>query len=391
MRYSLAFLISIISFSAQANVLQYFTGLSFNNPAELFKVKHQDLIIGGTSFYVDAGFAGSALNLNNFQYEEGESHTRRVSLLPYGRIAARANEKLVFAIDLTEPFHSNLSWGDNAFTRYAATETFMTDVDLSPKFSFSITPRLYIGAGLNLNFLKNNETNWALPTGPTTYASLINRSSSFGMGYNGGAYFLANASNFLGISYYSSIRQDSRGVSLFDGDINNNFRFNFHFPSTTILNYTHLFNPQWLAGAQIFCTEWNVNQFARLRNTAARPPLNPNFTFTMKYKPSWAYSAFVRNQYNEKLGLMLLGIVDDGPERERLRTINFPSDTQYFLGLSGEYRVSKTATLELLYGHGFSTTTIQNRITLEGQTRPFNTGKVKINADVVDLKFKMQL
>ncbi|WP_426741212.1 outer membrane protein transport protein, partial [Pseudomonas aeruginosa] len=128
---------------------------------------------------------------------------------PYGRVAKRLNDKTVVAVDLTEPFNSNLDWGNDAFTRYAATQNYLTDVDLSPKISYAISKKLQIGGGINFNVLLKNEVNWAFPTGQSTYANLINRSSSFGVGYNLGINYAVNDTNFLGITYYSRIRQNT--------------------------------------------------------------------------------------------------------------------------------------------------------------------------------------
>ncbi|KTD30925.1 outer membrane protein [Legionella moravica] len=44
----------ILALSAHANVIQYFAGISYNNPSELFKIKNESLILGGTGFYSDA-------------------------------------------------------------------------------------------------------------------------------------------------------------------------------------------------------------------------------------------------------------------------------------------------------------------------------------------------
>ncbi|KTC86321.1 OmpP1/FadL family transporter [Legionella brunensis] len=390
MRYSLAIFLSLTSISSHANVLQYFTGITYSNPAELFKVKKNDFLIGATGFYADVRFAGSVLNFNTFQYDNGVSASRRFSLLPYGRIATRVNDKLVIGVDVTQPFHSNLIYGDDAFTRYAVTDTLMTDVDISPRFSFNAFPKLNVGAGLNFNFLKDNETNWALPISQTAYTKFVNRTSGFGVGYDLGAYYMANSSNFFGATYYSSIKQKTRGESIFNTSVSNDLVFNFRMPTTTVLNYVHLFNPKWLASFQVFCSQWNANQYARIRNTAAPPPFGPNFTFTMKYNASWAYAAAVRKQQSENLGLTLIGLIDDGPERDHLRTLNFPSDTQYFLALGADYHLSKTATMEMLYGHVISNTTINNFLPLNGQQTPFTTGRVRINADVFELRFKLQ-
>lgn len=389
MRLGLYATLSLLSFNLQANVLQYFAGISYSNPAELFKEQNNAVILGGMGMAVNASFYGTVLNLNNFQYQFGRNHSNRVSVLPFGRIAKRVDKRMVFGVDVTEPFHSNLVWGGRPFTRYASTETLMTDVDVSPRFSYSVTKKVFVGAGLNCNFLKNNETNWALPIDETRYTTLINRTSGFGLGYDTGLYLVFNQNNFFGATYYSSIKQKTRGESAFNMNISDDLAFNFRMPATTILNYVHIFSPKWLVSLQGFRSQWNENQYARIRNTAAPPPFPKTFIFTMHYKPSHAFAAALRNQWSEKWGLTFIGMVDDGPEHAQLRTINFPSDKQYFMALSGDYKVNKTTTLQMLYGEVFSNTLFFNKINL-GRTVPFTTGRVDIAAAVFDLRIKIQ-
>lgn len=391
MRRIYIFTLLLVTFASYANVFQFFAGISYSNPAELFKVKTNEVILGGTGFNLNGHFTGSALNFNTFNYDYGSSTTQDANLLPYGRIATRINDKLVFGVDITEPFNSNLYWGSTEVTRYASTETLMTDVDVSPRFSLNLTPKTYVGAGLNFNFLKNNETNWMLPTGPTTYDKLYNRSSSFGLGYDLGWYYLINQTNFLSVSFYSPVKHETRGESIFHGNISNDLAFTFSFPSTTNINYVHIFSPQWLVSLQTFRTDWSVNQFAPYLNTAATPPLARDYIFPVKYKASWAFNAAARRQVSETLGLTFIGLVDYGPERDNLRPVNFPSDTIYFLALATDYHLTKSTSLELLYGHGFSKTLIQNKIAVNNSEMPFTTGRVRINVDVVDLKIKIQM
>lgn len=378
-----------VSLASQANVIQYFAGISYNNPADLFKIKNNEMILGATGSYADLKFTGSALNLNTMQYGNGINHSRTYTPLPYGRIAKRINDKAVFAIDVTEPFNSNLDWGNDAFTRYAATQNILWDVDVSPKLSYSISEKLHLGAGINFNFLRSNEINWVMPTGMTSSANLINRTSSYGTGFNLGATYLINQTNFVGLAYYSKIRQDTQGYSMLDNNVSNDLTLSFNMPATTILSYVHIFNPSWLISLQAFQSEWSVNQQARFFNTAAAAPFN-NFTFNMNFDNSYAFLAAVRNQYNEKLGITVAGMIDNGPEQENLRTITFPSYVQYFLGIVGDYHITPTTSLELMYGHVISNPGINNFITVGGSQIPFTTGKVNINADVVDLKIKIQ-
>jgi long-chain fatty acid transport protein len=381
--------VCLFALNAHANVIQYFSGISYNNPSELFKIKKNQVIFGATTSYADLKFTGSVLNFNTFGYGSGTNHSRTSTIWPYGRIAKRLNDKTVFAIDITQPFNSNLNWGTYAFTNYAATQNYLTDIDLSPKLSFALSQKIQIGGGINFNNLLKNEVNWAFPTGQTTYANLVNRSDSFGVGYNLGATFILNQTNFLGITYYSRIKQNTSGVSYLGPTANGNFQFSFSMPATTIVSYLHIFNPKWLISLQVFQSEWNANQKARLFNTAAPPPFS-NFVFDMNFSKSYAYSVFLRKQWTEKLGIAVAGMIDDGPEHDHLRTIVFPSDTQYFLGLIGDYHFTENTSTELLVGQVYSHPSIQNRVMTANGPVPFTTGQVTINASVVDLKFKIE-
>lgn len=380
----------VAALSAQANVIQYFAGISYSNPSQLFQIKDSEFLLGGTGSYANLKFSGSALNFNTFQYESGDSYSKTYTLLPYGRIAKRINPKLVLAVDVTEPFNSNLDWGNDSFTRFAATQNLLTDVEVSPRFSYSINKQFYLGAGVNLNFLTNNETNWAYSTPENTNGILVNKSSSYGTGFNIGATYLINQTNFIDLVYYSKIRQNTSGVSTLGAVTNNNYLFSFNMPATTALSYVHLFNPKWLVNLKVFQSEWNANQYIYLLNTAAPSPRS-NFMFAMEFDKSYAVQAALRNQYNDKLGLTLVGMVDVGPEQSNLRNIMFPAYLQYFAGLVADYHFNAKTSLELLYGHVFSYPPIHNQVMTDNGPIPFTTGKVNINVDVLDLKIKVQI
>jgi long-chain fatty acid transport protein len=141
--------------------------------------------------------------------------------------------------------------------------------------------------------------------------------------------------------------------------------------------------------AQLFYTQWDINQYINLINTAAPPPSPQNFKFMLNYRSSLAYLMAVRKQQTDNLGLTLVGMIDNGPERDSLRVINFPSDVQYFLGLSADYKMNETTTLQLTYGHAFSKTRLNNTVTVGANTIPFSTGDVKLNGVIIDLRLKV--
>ncbi len=387
MRFLFRGALCLVTFSVHANVIQYFAGISYNNPAELFKTKKYQFILGNVGSYADLKFAGSVLNFNTFHYDTGINNSRTITLMPYGRAAKRLDKKTVFAVDVTEPFNSNLNWRDHTFTRFAVTQNYLTDVDVSPKLGYSLTKKLQVGGGVNFNFLIHNEINWAYPISPTTSAILNNQTSSFGIGYNLGFTYLFDKKNFLGLTYYSRIRQNTQGTSTFSIYTNPNLSFSFYMPATTILSYTHVFNKEWLFNVQGFLSEWNANQYVRLLNTAVPPP-NQDFSFEMSFSKSTALLLALRNQFNKKLGLTLIGMKDDGPEKNHLRNLVFPSAIQYVIGLSADYHVNKCTTLEVLYGHVFSWPRIQNSVLINNVIQPFSFGTVNINAEVLDLRIR---
>lgn len=382
-------MLCLLAANAQANVIQYFAGISYNNPSELFKIKNDQLLFGGTGSYADLAFSGSALNFNTFQYESGVNHSQTYTLMPYGRLAKRVNDKVVFALDVTEPFNSNLNWGDYSFTRYANTQNYLTDVDISPKFSYGINQKWQIGGGLNFNYLLKNEVNWAFPTGPTTFATLTNPTSSFGLGYNVGVTYILDQSNFIGLTYYSKIKQNTRGTSSLGANFNPNLALNFFMPTTIVANYVHIFSPKWLISITGIQSQWSLNQYVRIYNTAVPAP-NSNFAFHMGFDDAYAAIVALRKQVTEKAGLTFVGMIDVGPEQGPLRTITFPSYDQYFIGLQGDYAFNSSTSVELLYGHVISAPGIDNTVVINGNAIPFTKGNVNINVDVLALKLKVE-
>lgn len=385
MRKILALFMVTQSLVAFGNVIQFLGGLSFNNTALLAQVKDSEFIIGSSVLFNRLEFNGTQLDLRNFQYPYGTSNVNTVSNLPFGRLAQRFNKEWVFAVDVTTPFHSNLDWGKRTVGRYAAAHTLLRDYDVSPKLAFQFNEKLQIGAGVNINFLENNEGNWVLPT-PVGDRLLVNQSSNVGYGFNLGFNYLISPMDQLGFVYYSRIKQRSEGTSTLGPLVNDNFQFFFNMPETMVLSYLHIFNQKWLANIQIIRTSWNINQYITFRNTAAG-----DFTFNMSFKRATAVLGVLRRQLNDKWAFSLFGMMDDGPENDRLRTLNFPSDVQYIGALSAEYFIKPSVMVQVLGGALYSKTRINNQIPspITGQMIPFTSGRVHIAAPFIEARLKI--
>lgn len=387
MRYLVFGLLSILTVDVYANIFQFFTGISYSNPAELFKVKKNEFIIGSTIPEVGMQFKGSSFNSNTLGYETGVAKMQTTEVMPYGRIAQRFNDRLVFGVDVTEPYNSNVNWGNYSILRYVSTQTYVTDVDVSPRASWSLTKNVYIGGGLNFNFMSNTQLNFALPISATKYGNFVNKLSSFNTGYDLGAYFVVDKSNFIGFSYFSPINMNMTGTSSLEGSnkYSPNLSSPVPLPSTTAFSYTHLFSPTWLSNVQVFYTRWNTFHNIYLNNTG----LGTNLVLPQSFHGTFNFVGVLRNQYSEKLGLSLIGLVDTNPSPEIYRAPGLPSDEKYAIAASGEYNLNKTTTLQLLYAHAFYSTVINTFRTFpNGQRASSSKGTMSVNANAVDLRIK---
>jgi long-chain fatty acid transport protein len=82
MKKSLSLLILSLSSPVFPNALQYFAGISYNNPAELVKVKSHEYILGTVGFDLKGKFTGESLNFNTLQYESELQKTIRKIYCP---------------------------------------------------------------------------------------------------------------------------------------------------------------------------------------------------------------------------------------------------------------------------------------------------------------------
>lgn len=378
-------MLPILSFNAYANVIQFFTGISYSNPAELFQTKDSQLILGGTALNAKMRFNGLSLNANTFGYEQGVARFNTTGVLPYGRLAHRISDRLVLGLDVTEPYFSKIDWGNDSVLRYVSTQTLLTDIDISPRASWSVSKSLYIGGGLNFNQTRNAQVNFAYPVSPTQYGNLVNKLSSYKLGYDLGAYYVVNPTNYVGLSYFSALNMRMTGTSQLDGtytDMNSSLSL----PATTVLSYTHMFSQAWLTNWQVFYSDWSNVRSLVLNSTAA----GRNFNFQQDNHGSVAVVGAVRHQYSAKLGLTLIGVVDTNPASDALRGPGLPSDNQYFLAIAADYQANRNTSFKLTYGRGVSNPLISTNFTPPGgQPSPLTFGRININAQVIDLQIKI--
>ena len=166
------FLLLLISYFqvTQANVIQYFLGTSYSNPADINNINQTELIIGTTAVNTFAKFTGTST------YGTGTASTNEFNSLPYFLGAIRLNSQWVIGLNISQPYFANVQFGDNSIVKGDTTQTYLRDVDINPQISYKANEQLSVGAGLVANYMYtalNNSfvagTGYVVNSAPTWY------------------------------------------------------------------------------------------------------------------------------------------------------------------------------------------------------------------------------
>ncbi len=220
----------------QANaVVAHPTGPSslYFNPALLNDVPGRQVEIGTTAVYADREVKLDSTG----QTEDADNSWNFPSTLYYTH---EANEKLTAGIGVFFPFGLSSEWDDDYEGRYIGTSVEMFSMNINPVFSYQVTDRLSLAAGLDFVYVDTdlramvNQTIAGLLL-PPDLGGPINEllpdvrqkftGDGWGLGYNLGALFKATDRVSIGMAYRSKVDVD------LDGDVS----FNHVDPRLTLL------------------------------------------------------------------------------------------------------------------------------------------------------------
>ena len=367
---SLLSLSGIISFtaltSAHATSYQIFADLNFANPAALNSVKQGELIIGGTTLFSRMHFSGSVSGV------QGSTTSYTTDELPYGRIAMRLSPKIVASLDITQPYFTDIQYPNNNFANVFATQTYIRDVNYSPKISYQVNERLAVGAGIDFNNLYNGQLNFAL----SPFGVMTNKADSWGTGWDVGLFYVITPATFLNLSYYSLIVQHAKGESDWGPLVNTSLSADVKLPATYIANLIQMLSPAWALSGTIRYSQWNTVRYTVLQHTAAGIPI----TVPDHFYDNVSTELATHYQINSKWAV--LGAFDYEPNVQPTytRNIGLPTYTRVIPAVGAEYEFAKGLKAKLIYAHIFSKPPINMSI----PTGQHIQGSERVNADAFD-------
>jgi long-chain fatty acid transport protein len=352
--------------TAHANIIQYFWGDAYKNPAESNQIDCAEFHFGSIGIQTKSKFTGTT-NLG-----KGAAWSSETDVLPYFFGAARATKDLALGVNVSRPLHSNVNYPNDSIVREEATQATLYNVDINPHVSYKVLDNLFVGAGVNINRTYDMQNNFSV-----NLTNIVNQVTGWDYGWNIGAFYAYDHSNFFSLSYFSQIKLHLKGTSSGESFFSDHHKVKgLIAPSTTVFKYIHVFNPQWAAYARIIYCHWRPFKLVQLTNT----PFG-TLNFQSKHRSTWFLEGGARYQLHEKWALMGGWGWDQGSSTLDTRGIAYYNDNANAVVAGGEYRLNKQSVVQFFYAFAFFNTEHRN---------PFgfsSIGKTRARAHGIDIKF----
>lgn len=388
----------------------------FINPAGLTNLNNQQLVLSSTFVMAKTNFEGtSTWRYNNtlpFQ-SSGASKGNDNAIIPAFHYAVPINPAIVFGFGVTVPFGLSTKYSPDAFTRYAATTSELTAIDVSPGIGFKVTDKLSLGFGLDIEKLTATlDSVGGLPQGLPPVISnpgneqyfdsvSQNEASDWGYGWHVGALYKFTPATRVGLSYRSQAVFHLNGTSILTGRLadgmsfanpaataSSNIRADVTLPPMTTLSLYHDVNDRLALMGSVNYTQWSTIKTITLHNVLSAKSLdNPSglidVSLPQDYKNTWRFSVGANYKLDAKWMLRGGATYDQAVATDVYRSIRLPDSDKTLLAIGTRYQATKMVGIDVGYTHVFFKNAPLNYQTIAGKTSTEIVGQSKSSADLI--------
>lgn len=268
----------LTSLGLEANAIQYFFGINYENPAELQRVKTGEIYCGLDYLNSRLKFKGST-----FLEGSGTAKSNRSLYAPCFQIAYRPQEKIVLALSYTTPELGYIDWGTNSILRNSSTKTLVYGSKISQRISCQYTENLALGCGLDIYFTPiSNELNFV----DNGFGNLKNKFKFLFLGFDVGLFYRFSCNTFISLCYYSGQIARAHGSCRAEsGESTDDLTFTPSSPWFTYANLIHNFSECFSTHFFVLYSGYSIAKELLLFNT-----VDGDFIFTTKWKNTWTFN-----------------------------------------------------------------------------------------------------
>lgn len=381
---------------------------SFYNPAGLTRFNHQQLVLAGDSVFTNFKYNGTVAvsTLLDTSPQGVVAQGGGYGFIPALHYVAPLTEVLAFGFSTSVPFGLMTNYGDQTILRYAATQTSITTVDVSPTLALKLGCKTSIGFGPDIQYAKGEFDSVGVFLTNEYFGDGVNKATDTGYGYHGGVLYEFTPNTRAGLSYHSKVRHHLTGTSTFEGPLvdlsgigpikSNTAHVNVTLPAYTALSVYHQMSQFAVMASTIF-TQWNSVRELILHDvagidTTGTPSTNITVTIPQYFRNTWNMSVGA-NYYASEMVTLRGGLgFDQTPVTNTYRNVQMPDNNRYVVAFGSHFQTTKTIGLDISWMHLFVP---QSRINpppqVAGNEITTTSGKVNGGADVLGAQITWNL
>ncbi len=271
------------------------------------------------------------------------------------------NDRWSAGLAVFNPFGLGTIWDSGWEGNVLATKSRITTFNINPVVAFQVTPRLALGAGLDIVLL---DAKLKSRVGSEDFPILSAIDQSFtgdgeGLGYNVGLHLQLTDALSFGAAYRSEIRIDIDGRASFrvPDFLQEDFGFLFGntrgktsltLPAQLTAALAYQLSPEWVVEAGIRWEEWS--SFRRLKIDLAQPVAGSDTTLAPRnWKNTWAFNVGTKYHLNERLALMAGYLYGENPVPDSTFEPAIPDSDTHLFTVGGALSFDRFS-LDLAYG-----------------------------------------
>lgn len=389
----------------------------FINPATLANLAQNQVYLGGSEIIPNVSMTNaSAIHTVNVpgippssitaavQGSSTSGNSSKSAFVPDGYLGWRITDKLVAGLAILAPYGLTTHYNDTSVVRFAAMDSSVKTINITPALSYAITPQWAVGLGFQAQYIKARFTNFNGPyTGIAAIDALIAadnptrlKGSGWGYGYTAGILFSPDPCTRLGLAYRSQVSEQLRGHGqqyTSPGPTvpapSQDFLFNAETTVTTGVRTPAILT---LSAARDY-QDWTLKASAQMNfwNTFNQLSINmpqafaTNSTIITKWKNTW-FGA-IGAEYRASPSWTTRGGVafDQTPTSTAYRDPRIPDANRFWLNLGATWNMNKNVSFDGSFAHIFFRNQHVN-VTQANGTSATSTVPLEVNQVYADFK-----
>lgn len=386
---------------------------SFFNPAGLTRLQHPQIVASMNAIQFGTSFTGTTTYNNTALGGPASPEVQNVhnvnggtfNWVPSFHASYPINDKLVGAFSVTTPFGLSTDYtGTDTFVQYAALDTQLRTIDLSPSLGIKLNNKFSIGLGFDAERLIANFSNQAATdpvTTPSENARSYSAAADWGFGWHGGTLWQPTEATRVGLAYHSQIVHHATGYSTFTGSLasasgddpngqfySNNAKANVTMPASTTLSIYHDMNNRWALMGTVIYTQWNSFKNLNLQNVvdstlnsddSGLVPKILDVNIPQNFHNTWRASVGTNYKIDSQWLVRAGAGFDQTPTNSTDRNLRLPDGNRYALAAGAHYQITKMVGLdggwthEFIHGAPIHNTTVNDTqsVNVDGTSRSY--------------------